>query len=96
VYPPYDGFQFSASNQLIKADMSLEPGILLDRFESEYGNFLCAAGAPYSQQSLPPTNLNAKPEDPYPFNYHVYEVAKPLVIVAGPVAGAFGQQCLGR
>ncbi|TID15996.1 hypothetical protein E6O75_ATG09054 [Venturia nashicola] len=95
VYPPFDGFQLSASGQPIKADMELEPGLLLDRFGSEYGLFLGAAGAPYSERSLPPSNLNAMPNDPYPFNYHRYEVAKPFLVIAGPIAGAFGQQGLG-
>jgi hypothetical protein len=75
--------------------MNLEPGVLLDRFGSEYRTFLGAAGAPYFRQSPPPINLNAMPKDPYPFDYHIYEVAKPFVVVAGPIAGAFGQQGLG-
>jgi hypothetical protein len=48
VYPPFNGFQSSASNQSIEADMVLNPGTLLDRFGSEYGTVLGAAGAPYS------------------------------------------------
>lgn len=95
MYPPFNGFQLSSSGQPIKADMNLEPGVLLDRFGSEYGLSLEAAGAPYSQRSLPPSNLNAMPNDPYPFNYHMYEFVKPFVVVAGPIAGAFGQQGLG-
>lgn len=49
---------------------------------------------PYSERSLPPSNLNARP-DPYPFNYRMYEVAQPFLVIAGPIAGAFGQQGLG-
>jgi Tuberculosis necrotizing toxin len=58
--------------------------------------FLGAAGAPYSQRSLPPANLNAVPNDLYPFNCHINEVARPFLVTARPIAGAFGQQGLGN
>lgn len=82
MYPPFDGFQLSTSGQPIKADMNLELGILLGRFGSEHGLFVGAAGALYSQRSLPPSNLNAMPNDSFPINYHIYEVARPFVVVA--------------
>jgi hypothetical protein len=76
----------------MNASMVLETGLLLDRFGSEYGKFLGAVGGPYVLLS---TNLNAPSNDPYAINYHVHKVAKPFVVVAGPIAGAFGQQGLG-
>lgn len=76
-------------------NMTLSLGTILDRFGSEYGTFVSAAGAAYGQRSLPPSNLDAAPGATYPYNYHVYTVSKPLVVVAGPIAPAFGQQGLG-
>ena len=65
-------------------------GMKLDRFGSEYGSFLSPAGAPYSQRALPPSNLDTPTSDPsYPYNYHVYEVAKPFVVLSGPIAGKY-------
>lgn len=76
-------------------NMTLSLGTNFDRFRSEYGTFMSAAGAPYAQRSLPPSNLDAAPGATYPYNYHVYTVSKPVIVVAGPIAPAFGQQGLG-
>lgn len=94
-YTLFDGYQHSASVQPIEADMILKPGVLLHRFASEYGLFLGAAGAPYSERSLPPSNPNSMPNESYPFHYRMYEVARPFAVVAVPITGAFGQQGLG-
>jgi len=60
------------------------------------GSFISAAAAPYSQRALPPSNLDTNPSAPdYPYNYHVYEVKKPLTVVGGPIAPWFGQPGLG-
>jgi hypothetical protein len=95
VYPPFSGFQIDTSGKPIMANMTLQPGMQLDRFGSEYGNFMSPGGAPYAQRALPPTNLDAAPGATYPYNYHLYEVARPFVVVAGPIAGWFGQPGLG-
>lgn len=55
---------------------------------------MSAAGAP-NAQSLPPLNLDASLGSTYPYNYHIYTVAKPLIVVADPISPAFGQQGLG-
>ncbi|KAH6856883.1 hypothetical protein B0I37DRAFT_412778 [Chaetomium sp. MPI-CAGE-AT-0009] len=98
-YPPQDGFliadpeggpQVARPGRPIRANVTLAPETLLDRFGSEWGNFVSPAGAPYVQRALPPGNLVGG--DPaYPYNYHVYSVVKPLVVEAGPIAGWFGQ-----
>jgi len=60
------------------------------------GTYVSAADAPYSQRALPPSNLDTNPDAPdYPYNYHVYKVAKPLEVLGGPIAPWFGQPGLG-
>ena len=73
--------------------VTLVVGTRLDRFGSEYGKYMSPEGVPYELRSLPPTNLDTA--DPaYPFNYHVYEVTKELVVQAGPTAPWFEQMGL--
>lgn len=44
------------------------------------------------QRSLPPQNLDWPTSDPtVPYNYHVYQVVKPLDVSAGPVSPWFEQ-----
>ncbi|KAF4983617.1 hypothetical protein FZEAL_1026 [Fusarium zealandicum] len=95
-YPPQNGFQLDERGNAINGTMLLEPETLVDRFGSEYGSFISAAAAPYSQRALPPSNLATNPDAPdFPFNYHVYRVLKPLPVVGGPIAPWFGQPGLG-
>ena len=77
--------------------MTLKPGTLVDRFGGVSGNFVAPAGSPYDQRALPPANLNwaAGNGSQVPYNYHVYEVQKPVVVVGGPVAPWFEQPGLG-
>jgi hypothetical protein len=35
--------------------------------------------------------MSADNDGRFPFNYHVYSVTKPLVVLAGPIAPWFGQ-----
>lgn len=56
--------QLSTSGQPTEAAMSLEPGLLLNRFGSSHRLFFGAAGASYSERSRPPLNLNTVPNDP--------------------------------
>ncbi|KAF7552532.1 hypothetical protein G7Z17_g4254 [Cylindrodendrum hubeiense] len=96
VYPPQNGFQLDANGNAINGTMVLQPGTLVDRFGSEYGSYVSAASAPYSQRALPPSNLDTNQDAPeFPFNYHVYEVLKPLTVIGGPIAPWFGQPGLG-
>ncbi|KAM5344550.1 hypothetical protein ACJ41O_013085 [Fusarium nematophilum] len=95
-YPPQNGFQLDEHGNAINGTMILEPGTLVDRFGSEYGSYVSAAAAPYSQRALPPSNLDTNPNAPeFPNNYHVYEVLKPLPVVGGPIAPWFEQPGLG-
>jgi Tuberculosis necrotizing toxin len=76
----------------IDGNQTLTVGTRLDRFGSVYGSFLSPYGAPYNQRALPPSNLDTPQSDPqYPYNYHVYEVAKEFDVLSGPIAGWFGQ-----
>jgi hypothetical protein len=89
-YPDNDGFMTTTSGLPIKGNTTLLPGTLVDRFGSEYGSFLSPAEAPYPQRAIPPMNLDTR-DQLYPFNYHVYKVALPFVVEAGPIAPYFGQ-----
>ncbi|KAF4485564.1 filamentous hemagglutinin adhesin [Fusarium agapanthi] len=95
-YPPQNGFQLDANGNAINGSMVLQVGTLVDRFGSEYGSYVSAASAPYSQRALPPSNLATNPDSKdFPYNYHVYRVIKPLTVVGGPIAPWFGQPGLG-
>ncbi|KAK5991829.1 hypothetical protein PT974_05215 [Cladobotryum mycophilum] len=96
VYPPQNGFQLDVNGNAINGTMHLEVGTLVDRFGSEYGSFISAASAPYSQRALPPSNLDTNPSAPdFPYNYHIYRVLKSFPVVGGPIAPWFGQPGLG-
>ncbi|PQE26097.1 hemagglutination repeat-containing protein [Rutstroemia sp. NJR-2017a BBW] len=94
-YPPGNGFSLDAKGNPINGSMILTPGTLIDRFGSEYGSYVSSADAPYSQRSLPPSNLDFDPKAGFPYNYHVYRVLKDLPVVGGPIAPWFGQPGLG-
>ncbi|KAK4158053.1 hypothetical protein C8A00DRAFT_39609 [Chaetomidium leptoderma] len=98
-YPPQSGFVVAnpeggpttqRGGVPIQGKVTLAEETLLDRFGSEYGTFVSPAGAPYAQRALPPSNLVVG-DVAYPYNYHVYTVVKPLVVLAGPIAPWFGQ-----
>jgi len=92
VYPPQNGFQLDTAGNPIQGNVTLAVGTLVDRFGSEYGSFMSPAEAPYTQRALPPSNLDTSPSAPdYPFNYHVYNVSQPFIVLAGPIAPWFGQ-----
>ncbi|KAH8708609.1 hypothetical protein GQ44DRAFT_627530 [Phaeosphaeriaceae sp. PMI808] len=92
-YPFADGFANDTVGAPIRGRMTLKPGVLVDRFGSVQGNFVAPAGSPYNQRALPPSNLNfdsaSSSQDSY--NYHVYEVKKPIGVMSGPVTPWFGQ-----
>lgn len=96
IYPPLEGFMATTSGKPLTGAVTLQPGTLLDHFGGEQGNFLAPYDTPYEQRSIPPSNLATSPSSPdFPKNYHVYEVRKPLAVMAGPVAPWFGQPGLG-
>jgi hypothetical protein len=91
-YPKDDGFAHDAQGQPIAVPMVLPAGqnLMVDRFGNESGTFLSPAGAKFGQRAIPPANLNTN--DPrYPYNYHLYRVAKDVTVCAGPAAPAFEQ-----
>ena len=71
-------------------------GSFADAYIFLAGSYVSAADAPYSQRALPPSNLDTPVDTPeYPYNYHIYTVMKPLIVVGGPIAPWFGQPGLG-
>jgi hypothetical protein len=89
IYPPQNGYQLKGDGTPIEYHKTLRPGRELDRYGSEYGAFLSPAGAPYSARAIPPSNLDGTPAAGC--NYHSYEVIKPFVVEAGPIAAWFAQ-----
>ncbi|WP_372360505.1 TNT domain-containing protein [Xanthomonas axonopodis pv. poinsettiicola] len=64
-------------------DDVLPVGTRLDRYGSPDGAFLSPFGTPYEQRALAPGSRGN--------GYHEYEVIKPLPIIRGEIAPAFGQ-----
>ena len=91
IYPMYDGFLLTTDNHTINGSVTLPVGMKLDRFGSEFGNFLGPLGAPYLERALPPSNLNTPDGGIYPYNYHVYQVTKVFAVSAGPIRAWFEQ-----
>lgn len=90
-YPKDDGFAHDAHG-VVAAPLLLQAGqnLMVDRFGAEAGRFLSPAGAKYGQRAIPPSSLNTI--DPrYPYDYHLYRVAKDVTVCAGPAAPAFEQ-----
>lgn len=91
-YPPDDGFAHNAQGGVIAAPLVLHANqkVMLDRFGAEAGRFLAPAGTKYGLRALPPSSLNTI--DPrYPYDYHLYRLAKDVTVCAGPQAPAFEQ-----
>ncbi|KAI0289199.1 hypothetical protein BC826DRAFT_884404, partial [Russula brevipes] len=92
IYPLNDGFQLDIFGKPIAGQQELQVGLLVDRFGAETGKFFAPADSPYSQRSLPPQNLDTPETSPtFPYNYHVYKVAKPFVVSSGAITAWFGQ-----
>ncbi|KAK4100939.1 hypothetical protein N658DRAFT_88597 [Parathielavia hyrcaniae] len=96
-YPPQNGFLLTTPEgavaegpRPIQGNVTLAEETLIDRFGSEWGSYVTPAGATYAARALPPSNLVGN-EVEYPFNYHIYSVVKPLMVLAGPIAPWFGQ-----
>lgn len=90
IYPPLAGYQAKTDGSALVGNITLQPGALIDRFGSEYGTYLAPFGTPYEQRALPPANLDTY-DTMFPYEYYVYEVLKPLGVMAGPIAGWFEQ-----
>jgi hypothetical protein len=91
-YPPDDGFALDGQGHPLGAPLVLHASdhLLLDRFGNESGRFFSPAGTRFGQRAIPPSNLDTS--DPrYPYNYHLYRLAKDVTVCAGPAAPAFEQ-----
>ncbi|MCX4825397.1 TNT domain-containing protein [Streptomyces sp. NBC_01142] len=92
-YPPDDGYTHR-NQTVLAAPLVLHAGLKLDRFGSEAGRFLAPAGTKYGKRSIPPSGLNTI--DPrYPYDYHLYRLAKDVTVCAGTTAPGFEQPGLG-
>ncbi|MFD4139074.1 MULTISPECIES: TNT domain-containing protein [unclassified Streptomyces] len=93
-YPNDDGYAKDTQGKPIAAPLVLHAGQKVDRFGNEAGRYLSPAGSPYGSRGIPPSGLNTT--DPrYPFDYHLYRVAKDVTVCAGPIAPAFEQPGFG-
>jgi hypothetical protein len=66
-----------------KTEKTLPIGAKLDRIGEPTGSFLAPAGTPYESRALAPGSRAS--------NIYEYEVMKPLPVVQGEIAPAFGQ-----
>ncbi|KAJ5760653.1 hypothetical protein N7520_007809 [Penicillium odoratum] len=95
IYPGAGGFANTTDQTPIYGNATLVVGQKIDRFGGDSGQYLAPLGAPYIERALPPKNLFADKNSSYPYNYHVYEVMKPIDVDLGPVAGWFEQPGFG-
>lgn len=97
-WPPASGFVTAPDGSQLEYKITLQPGTLLDRYGSVYGQFVSPAGTPFAERALPPASLDTvqpayqgKVPPPVNCNYHEYRVDKPVAVEAGPTAPWFGQ-----
>ncbi|KAF5643821.1 hypothetical protein F52700_2692 [Fusarium sp. NRRL 52700] len=90
-YPSKNGFAFDDDERLIRANVNLAKGTLVDRFGNVTGRFLAPATSPFSQRALHPENLNTGKNKEFPSNYHLYNVTESFTVQAGPIRPWFGQ-----
>jgi len=77
-YPPDQGF-LGAPTPIV-----LPPGVLLDRYGGDGGQFLSPRGAAYEARALPGKCQTAP--------YSTFRVVTPLPVLAGPAAPWFGRK----
>lgn len=92
-YPPANGYLLRPDGTPIIVTSRLFPGQVIDRFGSEYGQFLAPFGLPYASRSIPPQSLVSTPAGYC--NYRAYRVVKPFTVDSGPIAPWFAQPGLG-
>jgi len=81
-WPPNDGFLRSPSR------ITLEPGILIDRYGSNYGSFVSPEGGSYRSRALKPGSDSEL--------YKVFEVQQPIDVDAGTIKPWFGYEGMGE
>ena len=89
-YPPSNGFLIGPGGQPIEVPIPLHAGQQVDRYGSEFGQFLAPTGIPYAQRAIPPQSLD-NTSTPATCNYRAYKVLKDFRVEGGPIAPAFGQ-----
>jgi hypothetical protein len=72
-WPEYPGFEGTPKN------VTLQPGMVIDRYGNPNGEFAITPGTTISQRGLPPGSENTP--------YTKYMVTKPVTVPAGPAAG---------
>lgn len=93
-FPDNSGF-VRRNQQPVERRVTLPAGKLVDLFgRGDSGHFLAAAGAPYGERAIPPSNLITY-EAAHPNSYHLYRVTKALPVQAGPARPWFAQPGLG-
>ncbi|KAE8376055.1 hypothetical protein BDV26DRAFT_294471 [Aspergillus bertholletiae] len=90
VYPEKDGALLDSVGVPVTTEYTLEAGIELDRFGTQYGGYLAPKGTPFSWRSIPPSNLNKYPNSTE-YNYWVWKVKETFNVTGGPIAPFFGQ-----
>jgi Tuberculosis necrotizing toxin len=93
IYPPKDGYLLDRNGDPIIIPTTLRAGQLIDRYGSEYGQFLAPIGSSYSSRSIPPQSLVSTPAAHC--NYRAFKVLKPFTVDSGPIAPWFEQQGYG-
>jgi RHS repeat-associated protein len=79
-YPANDGFLSTTFTEL-------KPGMLIDRYGRITGSFASPVGTPLEMRALPYNSVKTP--------YGIYEVVKPVKVLAGPATPAFGQIGMG-
>jgi hypothetical protein len=92
-YPPSDGYLIGPGGRPLITRTSLAPGQLMDRYGSEFGQFLAPMGTPYASRAIPPQSLVSTPAGYC--NYRAYRVLRPFTVDSGPIASWFAQPGFG-
>ena len=93
-YPPQGGYLLTPEGAPVKMQVTLSPGMRVDRFGSELGGYLAPTGTPYGARGIPPQSLDST-GNPGSCNYSRYEVLQPIPVQSGPIAPALGQPGFG-
>jgi hypothetical protein len=93
-YPPQGGYLLTPEGAPVKMQVTLSPGLRVDRFGSEFGGYLAPTGTPYGARGIPPQSLDST-SDPASCNYSRYRVLQPIPVQSGPIAPALGQPGFG-
>jgi hypothetical protein len=93
-YPPQGGYLLTPEGAPVKMQVTLSPGMRIDRFGSEFGGYLSPTGTPYASRGIPPQSLDST-SNPASCNYSRYRVLQPIPVQSGPIAPALGQPGFG-